>query len=85
MEPTPFSTDIETVDAAQFPQSGGATGRLDFLVWLLERRTEKETLLYRDPKLLYRPSISQHIGLARGGCRRGLSLVAGHFSLAART
>ncbi len=52
MEPTPFSTDIETVDAAQFPQSGGATGRLDFLVWLLERRTEKETLLYRDPKLL---------------------------------
>ena len=52
MEPTPFSTDIEAVDASQFRDAGGATGRLDFLVWLLERYTNKGTFPYRDAKLL---------------------------------
>jgi phosphatidylserine/phosphatidylglycerophosphate/cardiolipin synthase-like enzyme len=50
MEPNPFSADIETVDPAGFQNSVGTTGRLDFLVWLLENYQDKGVSVYRASK-----------------------------------
>jgi phosphatidylserine/phosphatidylglycerophosphate/cardiolipin synthase-like enzyme len=50
VEPTTVNSGTETADAQQFRGSPGATGRLDQIVWLLERYTEKGGFVYRYPK-----------------------------------
>jgi phosphatidylserine/phosphatidylglycerophosphate/cardiolipin synthase-like enzyme len=47
-EPTSVSNSVETANAANYPESPGATGRLDQIVWLLEHYVVKTKFPFRE-------------------------------------